>query len=68
MVRIRFPDDESKRRGLGWLAGRYPFKSFQAGDMILPEAALPHLAHEGIHFSVEGPATYEQLIPRAQAV
>jgi hypothetical protein len=29
----------------------------------LPEYALPCLAHEGISFIVEGPATYEQLIP-----
>ena len=27
----------------------------------LPEAALAHLAQEGIKFTVEGPASYEQL-------
>jgi hypothetical protein len=31
--------------------------------MIVPEAALPALALEGISFTVDGPATYEQNIP-----
>ena len=28
--------------------------------MLVPEDALPYLAVEGIRFTVEGPATYEQ--------
>ena len=43
--------------------GRFSFKSWATGEMIVPETALPFLAHEGISFVVEGPATYEQLIP-----
>lgn len=30
---------------------------------MVPSTALPQLAIEGIQFSVQGPATYEQLVP-----
>jgi hypothetical protein len=63
MVRIRFKDSASERRALGYLAGRFSFKTWKSGETVLPEAALPFLAIEGISFSVEGPATYEQIIP-----
>jgi hypothetical protein len=62
MIIIRFPDADSKRRALGFLAGRFSFKSWASGEMAVPETALAHLATEGISFSVEGPATYERLI------
>ena len=62
MIIIRFPDADSKRRALGWLPGRFSFKSWATGEMMVPEEALPALALEGIRFSVEGPATYEQRI------
>ncbi len=73
MIIIRFPDTESKRRALGYLAGRFSFKSWASGEMIVPEMALPYLAVEGIRFSVEGPATYERILatfrnPAATAV
>jgi hypothetical protein len=63
MIRIRFIDDASKRRALGYLPGRFSFKSWATGEMIVPEYALPAMAHEGITFVVEGPATYEQIVP-----
>jgi hypothetical protein len=63
MIRIRFTDDASKRRALGYLLGRFSFKSWATGEMIVPDYALPSLAREGISFIVEGPATYEQLVP-----
>jgi hypothetical protein len=63
MIQIRFSDDNSKRQALGYLAGRFSFKSWATGEMVVPEEALPFLATEGIRFSVEGRATYEQLIP-----
>jgi hypothetical protein len=63
MIRIRFPDTVDKRRALGYLAGRFSFKSWATGEMILPAEALPFLALEGIPFMVEGPATYEQYAP-----
>jgi hypothetical protein len=62
MILIHFRDPESKRRALGFLAGRFSFKSWATGEMVVPEAALAHLATEGIAFVVEGPATYERLI------
>jgi hypothetical protein len=61
MIRIRFPDAASKRRALGYLAGRFPFKSWASGEMLVPEYALPSLAMEGIPFSVEGRATCEHI-------
>jgi hypothetical protein len=63
MIRIRFTDLDSKKRALGRLAGRYSFKSWSTGEMLVPEAALGYLATENISFLVEGPATYEQSTP-----
>ncbi len=63
MIIIRFPDAGSERRALGYLAGRFSFKSWASGETLVPEEALPFLAVEGVQFIVEGPATYEQSIP-----
>lgn len=63
MIRIRFLDLDSKRKALGYLVGRFSFKSWSSGEMIVPEPALSFMAREGITFLVEGPATYEQCIP-----
>jgi hypothetical protein len=62
MVIIRSNDEAPKRRALGWLTGRFSFKSWVGGRMLVPEAALPELALEGIPFISEGPATYEQIL------
>ena len=61
MIIIRFPASETERGGLGFLATRFPGKSWCTGETLVPEAALAHLAQQGIKFTVEGPATYEQL-------
>jgi hypothetical protein len=61
MIIIRFADPASERRALGFLAGRYSFKSWATGETMVPEQALGSLAAEGISFYVEGPAKYEQL-------
>ena len=63
MVIIRFDDAETERRALGWLAGRFSFKTWANGDLMVPEAALGALAGEGIEFRVKGPATYEHYAP-----
>ena len=63
MIRIRFPDEETEQRALGYLAGRFSFRSWANGETIVPQSALPALAAEGIRFSVEGPASYEQQVP-----
>jgi hypothetical protein len=60
MILIRFPNPESKRAALGRLAGRFSFKSYASGEMLVPEDALSFLAVQGVGFTVEGPATYEQ--------
>ncbi len=62
MILIRFFDADAKRRALGFLAGRFSFKSWATGEMTVPEAALAYLASENIPFFVEGHATYERLI------
>jgi hypothetical protein len=64
MICIRFPDAASKHRALGFLAGRFSFKSFATGEMIVPPEALPALALESIPFQAEGPATYEHYAPQ----
>ena len=61
MIIIRFADEASKRKALGQLAGRFSFKSWASGEMMLPKEALALLAEEEIRFTVEGPATYERL-------
>jgi hypothetical protein len=54
MIIIRFPDNETKRNALGYLAGRFSGKSWSTGELMVPEEALAHLAAEGIRFTVEG--------------
>ena len=63
MIVVRFPDSTSERRALGYLAGRFSFTTRATGETLVPEAALPFLAAEGIPFHVEGVATYELQIP-----
>ncbi len=63
LIRIRFPDQESKRRGLGFLAGRFSFTSYASGEVLVVESALTALAVEGLSFTVEGLATYAEAIP-----
>jgi hypothetical protein len=63
MITIRFPDSETKRRALGFLAGRFSFTTWSSGEVLVPDSALSALAHEDISFTVEGPPTYGQAIP-----
>jgi hypothetical protein len=57
MILIRFADSEAERQGLGFLAGRFTFKTWTGGETAVSEAALVGLAREGIRFSVEDPNT-----------
>ena len=41
MILIRFPNTESKRSALAQLAGRFSFKSWASGEMLVLEDALP---------------------------
>ena len=63
MVKIKFPDTQQQLTALGFLAGRFSFKSFDDGTMLVPEVALGYLAAEDIRFTSEGRAVYGQLIP-----
>jgi hypothetical protein len=63
MIAVRFPDLETKRRALGFLAGRYSFTTYSSGEVLVSDSALSALAYEDISFTVEGPPTYGQAIP-----
>lgn len=63
VVIVRFENPETEKRALGWLAGRFSFKTWANGDLMIHETVLPFLAREGIAFSVKGPATYEHFAP-----
>jgi hypothetical protein len=55
MIIIRFPDAAQERKALGFLAGRFSFKTWANGDTMVPEQALGVLATAGISFFVAGP-------------
>jgi hypothetical protein len=63
MVIIRFADAAAERRALGFLLGRFSFKTWDTGETMVPEEALAALAHERISYTVEGPARYEHHAP-----
>jgi len=63
MILIKLSDENSKRKALGYLTGRFSFKSWANGDLLVPEEALSELAHQGVRFAVEGPASYDQFLP-----
>lgn len=62
MVIVRFQTVEMRRRALGYLLGRFSGRSWASGEVLVPESALPHLAAEGLVFSVEGPGTYDRIL------
>jgi hypothetical protein len=63
MVIIRFEDSETEKRALDYLIGRFSFKSWANGELMLPPQVLGRLAAQGIPFHVQGPATYEHFLP-----
>jgi hypothetical protein len=66
VIKLRFPNSESERKAIGFLAGRFSFKTFDDGCTLVPEAALSSLAVQGISFTVEGRAAYEYVIPKVR--
>jgi len=62
MTIIRFPDEASEKRGIEFLTGRFSSRSWPTGETIVPEAALAALTGKGIHFILEGPATYDRIV------
>ena len=63
MIIVRFPDEATERRALGFLTGRFSYTTKASGETLVPEASLPFMAAEGIKFHVEGVARYEQQVP-----
>jgi hypothetical protein len=63
MVIVRFESHEMELQALDSLAGKFPFKTWSTGELMVPAEALPYLAIEGIRFKVEGPASYEHNVP-----
>jgi hypothetical protein len=62
MVLIRFADTQIERRALGYLARRFPIKTWRGGETLVPESALASLAIAGITFTVVGRPTYEHTV------
>ncbi|MBI3850791.1 MAG: hypothetical protein HY298_11035 [Verrucomicrobia bacterium] len=63
MVIVRFDDSETENKALDYLIGRFSFKTWDNGDLMLPEGALGRVAAQGISFRVKGRATYEHYLP-----
>ncbi len=61
MILIRFPSEAAKDRALELLLGQYSLKSWQSGELLLPEEALPLLARENVPFRFEGIEGYEKI-------
>ncbi len=62
MVVITFPDNDTQKKALGFLLGRFSGKVLKNGAHIVPEAALAALADMNIRFTVHGKASYEKQI------
>jgi hypothetical protein len=62
VIIIRFRDEATQKRALGFLIGRFSGHSWASGEVAVPEEALAPLAREGIPFAVEGPATHERIL------
>jgi hypothetical protein len=62
MVVITFPDQETQKKALGFMLGRFSGRVLKSGEHIVPEAALAALAEQNIVFTVKGRASYEQQI------
>ncbi len=62
MITITFPDRSTEKRAVGFLLGRFSGRVLKSGVHLVPEAALEALADQGIPFTVQGKATYEQQV------
>jgi len=62
MIIVRFADEATQQRALGFLIGRFSGHSWASGEVAVPEEALAPMAREGIPFTVEGPATHERIL------
>ena len=67
MVTIKFPDEESLTRGLGFLMERFSGSLFCSGEVIVPGAALEPLAMKNFSFTVLGKITPKQRAAKLRA-
>ena len=63
MILIRFPNETSKDRALELLIGEHPIKSWQTGELLIPEEASLLLARNNIPFVFEGVEAYDRFSP-----
>jgi hypothetical protein len=66
MVIVQFENEQNERQALGWLAGRFSFKTWDNGELMIHEEVLPYLAREGFLFKVKGTAKYEHFRPEVR--
>ncbi|HVS38013.1 MAG TPA: hypothetical protein VMS17_20805 [Gemmataceae bacterium] len=52
MVTIVFPDRQTEKRALAFLAGRFSGQVLRSGEHLVPVAALEALADQNIPFTV----------------
>lgn len=62
VIIVRFHDEATQKRALGFLIGRFSGHSWASGEVAVPEEALAPMARDGIPFTVEGPATHERIL------
>jgi hypothetical protein len=61
MVIVRFPDEATHKKALGFLIGRFSGHSWATGEVLVPEEALALMARDGLTFTVEGLASHERI-------
>jgi hypothetical protein len=66
MIKLRFPNRDVERKAIGYLAGRFSFKTFADGYTLVPVAALSSLALADISYTVEGRASYDNIVPKVR--
>lgn len=62
MVVITFPDEQTEKKAIGFLLGRFRGTFLKSGEHILPETAMDALANQNIPFTVLGKASYEKQV------
>jgi hypothetical protein len=61
MVIVRFPDEATHVKALGFLIGRFSGHSWATGEVLISEEALAPMARDGFTFTVEGLAHHKQI-------